>query len=78
MSAVAEVLRSSKELLFSSFLKHAPVGLAFCQSPGKILMANAAFHELLGLPADQDECCLSALIYSQDERVSKSNAHQLQ
>jgi signal transduction histidine kinase len=67
MSAVAEVLRSSEELLFSSLLKHAPVGLAFCQSPGRILMANAAFHELLGLPADQEDCPLSALIHSQDD-----------
>jgi len=49
MSAVAEILRSSQEMLFWSFLKHAPVGLAFCNRAGAILCANSAFEELLDL-----------------------------
>jgi len=67
MSAVAELSRSSEEMLLLSFLKHAPVGLALCQSPGKILMANAAFHELLGSGSDQEICSLSELIRSQGD-----------
>ena len=62
MSAAVEVPRSFEAMLFSSFLKHAPIGLALCQSPGKILMANAAFHQLLGTASDQDSCSLSELI----------------
>jgi signal transduction histidine kinase len=69
MSAVADVLRSTEEMLFSSFLKHAPIGLALCQSPGKILMANAAFHELLGLHCHENSSPLPAWIQSDDDSV---------
>ncbi|HXJ89546.1 MAG TPA: ATP-binding protein [Candidatus Binatia bacterium] len=47
MSAVAAILHSPEESLFSSFLKYAPVGLALCESSGKILSTNSTFEELL-------------------------------
>jgi signal transduction histidine kinase len=49
MSAVAEILPSREESQLSLLLKHGPVGLALCQSPGNITSANAAFECLLGL-----------------------------
>ena len=65
MSAVAEILRSPEELLFSWFLKHAPVGLALCQSLGRILAANPAFQELMGPASNQVGGQLSPLIQAQ-------------
>jgi len=68
MSAVAEVLclaeRSSTD--FSSILRHAPVGLAFCQSPGNVIAFNAAFAEVLGLRPHEARRSLAELIPSQN------------
>lgn len=61
MSAVAEILQSSEEMQFSSLLKHAPVGLALCQSPGNVTSRNSAFDELLGMPSPIP-CALPELI----------------
>ena len=49
MSAVAEILRSPQESQLSSFLQHAPVGLALCDIPGTITSASPEFEKLLGL-----------------------------
>jgi two-component system, cell cycle sensor histidine kinase and response regulator CckA len=62
MSAVAEILQSSEEMHFSSLLKHAPVGLALCQSPGNVTSRNSAFDDLLGMPSSQIPCALPELI----------------
>ena len=67
MSAVAEIVQSREETQFSSLLKHAPVGLALCQSPGNITSTNSAFQDLLGLPANQMPCALSDLIQDGNE-----------
>ena len=62
MSAVAEMLQSSEEMQFSSLLKHAPVGLALCQSPGNVTSRNSAFEELLGPPPNQIPRALPEMI----------------
>lgn len=62
MSAVAEILQSSDEARFSSFLKHAPAGFAFCQCPGNITSTNSTFDELLGLPPNHIPVDLADLI----------------
>lgn len=62
MSAVAEIFQSPDEIQFSSLLKHAPVGLALCQSPGNVTSMNSAFAELLGTPSSQIPCALPELI----------------
>ncbi|MBZ5689698.1 MAG: PAS domain-containing protein [Acidobacteriia bacterium] len=62
MSAVVKILHSSEEEQFSSLLKHAPVGLALCQSPGNVTSRNSAFEELLGLPSNQIPSALPELI----------------
>lgn len=65
MSAVAEVLQSSDEIRFSSFLNHAPIGFALCQRPGNITSTNSTFDDLLGLPSHQNPEALADLIQAQ-------------
>jgi PAS domain-containing protein len=87
MSAAAEILQSSEEIQFSSLLKHAPVGLALCQSAGNVTSRNSAFDELLGVLSSQIPCSLPELIrdeagsrqltselFQGNEKASKSNA----
>jgi signal transduction histidine kinase len=62
MSAVAEILQSSDEVQCSSLLKHAPVGLALCQTPGNVTSRNSVFDELLGMPSSQIPSALPELI----------------
>jgi len=61
MSAVAAILHSPEESLFSSFLKYAAVGLAFCESSGKILSRNSTFEELVESPPHPAPWALSEL-----------------
>ena len=67
MSAVAEILQSPERNQFSSILKHAPVGLALCQSPGNVTSTNSTFDELLSLSSNQIPCALSDLIQDGNE-----------
>ena len=67
MSAVAEILQSPENNQLSSILKHAPVGLALCQSPGNVASTNSTFEELLGLSSSQIPCALAELIQDGNE-----------
>lgn len=67
MSAVAQILRSPEETQISSFLKHAPVGLALCQSPGDITSTSPAFDELLGAQSNPLPYSLPDLIHESSE-----------
>jgi PAS domain S-box-containing protein len=67
MSAAAEILQSPEQNQFSSILKHAPVGLALCQSPGNLTSTNSTFEELLGLTSNRVPCFLPELIQDGDE-----------
>jgi len=62
MSALAEMLQSPEKNQFSEILKHAPAGLALCQSPGNLTSTNSTFEELLGLSSNQIPCALPELI----------------
>ena len=66
MSAVVE-LQSPEKNQLSSLLKHAPVGLALCQSPGTVTSTNSTFEELLGLSSNQIPCPLAELIQDGNE-----------
>jgi DNA-binding NarL/FixJ family response regulator len=55
-------LAAADEMQFSSFLKHAPVGLALCQSPGNVTSRNSVFDELLRMPSSQTPCAFPELI----------------
>jgi len=67
MSAAVEILQSPEKKQLSSFLKHAPVGLALCQSPGNVTSTNSTFEELLGLSSNQIPCPLAELIQDGNE-----------
>jgi signal transduction histidine kinase len=67
MSAVAEILQSPERNQFSSMLKHAPIGLALCQSPGNVTSTNSTFEELLSLSSNQIPCALCELIQDGNE-----------
>jgi len=67
MSAVLEILQSPEKNQLSSILKHAPVGLALCQSPGTVTSTNSTFEELLGLSSNQIPCPLPELIQDGNE-----------
>jgi PAS domain-containing protein len=53
----------------SSILKHAPIALALCQSPGNVTSTNSTFEELLGLSSNQIPCALELM---QDGNESRS------
>jgi signal transduction histidine kinase len=60
-------LQSPERNQFSSILKHAPVGLALCQSPGNVTSTNSTFEELLSLSSNQIPCALCELMQDGDE-----------
>jgi len=67
MSALVEILQSPENNQLSSILKHAPIGLALCQSPGNVTSTNSTFEELLGLSSNQIPCALPELMQDGNE-----------
>ena len=80
MSAAAEVARSDvpKAELFSLFLD-SPVGLAICQSPGKVVNVNPALERMLCLSSKSAQpLSFTDLIHAQDRSKGDGGAFSVE